>query len=107
MSETSIRRLAENELLFRHANAKIKARQKQAYDANDDELIIQLYCECSNRNCHERIAMSVQDYEEAHKNNRQFIALPHHEDPAIEQIIAEEAGFNVIQKYVDPVGEVA
>lgn len=105
MNESSERRLAENEVMFRHANSKNKGRQQRAYADADSGLVVNFFCECSNRNCHERIAISVEDYEKAHQNNKQFIALPGHENTAIEWVVKQEAGFNVIQKYVDPAEE--
>jgi hypothetical protein len=102
MRELSERRLAENELLFRHSNQKHKNRLQREYPADDDELYIDFYCECSNRNCRERISMNVEAYEKAHQDNRHFVALPHHENKAIEDVVKEEASFNVVQKYVDP-----
>lgn len=102
MNELSERRLVENELLFRHQNNKNKNRQQRDSPANDNELFIDFYCECSNGSCHERIPISVEEYEKEHKNNKQFIALQGHENKAIEQVIKEKGDFNVIQKYTDP-----
>jgi hypothetical protein len=102
MNELSERRMAENELLFRHTNNKNKKRHQREYPADDNELFIDFYCECSDRTCRERISISVEEYERAHKNNKQFIALPNHENKSIEQVIRKEGLFNVIEKYVDP-----
>jgi hypothetical protein len=102
MNELSERRLAENELVFRHHNNKQKNRQQRESSADDSELFVDFYCECSNRHCHERIPISVEEYEEVHKNNKQFIALPGHENKAIEEVIKSRSAFNVIQKYTDP-----
>jgi hypothetical protein len=98
----SERRLAENELLFRHANEKNEGRQKRATFATDAELVLGFFCECSNRNCHEKIHLSVEEYEKVHQNNKQFIALPNHENKTIEEVVNRRDGYNVIQKFVDP-----
>lgn len=103
MNELSERRLVENELVFRHHNNKQKNRQRRESSVDDSELYVDFYCECSSRTCHERIPISVEEYEDAHKSNKQFIALPGHADKAIEEVIKAKSGFNVIQKYTDPV----
>jgi hypothetical protein len=102
MNELSERRLAENELLFRHHNNKQKNRQQRESSADESELFVDFYCECSNRRCHERIPISVKEYERDHEDNKQFIALPGHENRAIEEVIKKRGFFNVIQKYMDP-----
>lgn len=105
MDEASEQRMAENEVMFRHANTKNKGRQRRA-DHATDETIVNFFCECSNRNCHERIPVSIKDYEKVHKSNKHFIVLIGHENPAIEQVVKREGAFNVIQKYADPSKEV-
>lgn len=102
MNELSERRLAENELTFSHINAKNKARQQQ--DATEEApLLLDCYCECSNRRCYERIQLTAETYEEIHKDNRRFIALPGHENNAIEEVVGQRGDFNIIQKYTDPI----
>lgn len=100
MKEFSERRLAENELLFRHNNSKKKYQVQK--DAMEDEPIIDFYCECSDRSCHERIYLTPETYEALHQNNKQFIALLGHENTAIEEVIKLEGEVNVIQKFIDP-----
>ncbi len=100
MNELSERRLAENEVEFRHVNIKNKVRRQEEGSARD--LLFDCYCECSNRHCHERIRITIDDYEKIHEDNRQFIALAGHENKAIEQVIGQMEGYNVIQKYTDP-----
>jgi hypothetical protein len=107
MDRFSERRLAENELLFRHTNFKNEKRHKRDTDAKDSELVLDFYCECSNPTCHERISLSVEEYEAVHRNNKQFIALPGHEDKTIEEVIKQRDGYNVIQKYIDPAEAIA
>lgn len=102
MNDFSERRLAENELMFRHINTKNKGRQLREDISEDDSLVIDCYCECSNRQCHARIRIDNEQYDEIHKDNKQFIALPNHENKAIEQVVRQLDGFNVVQKYADP-----
>lgn len=102
MNELSERRLAENELMFRHINTKNKGRQLSESVPENDSLLLDCYCECSNRHCRERIQIDAKEYEDIHKDNKQFIALPNHENRAIEQVVRQLADCNVIQKFIDP-----
>jgi hypothetical protein len=102
MNELSERRLVENESLFRHHNNKHKKRLQRAYPGSDSDLTAEFYCECSDRNCHDRINMSVEEFEAAHKSAKQFIALPGHENNSIEEVARKGEGYNVVQKHTDP-----
>jgi hypothetical protein len=102
MNELSERRLAENELEFRHVNTKNKGRQQRESDMQDDPLILDCYCECANKHCHERIQLTAKEYEEIHQDNKQFIALAGHENRSIEQVVRQMEEFNIIEKYNDP-----
>lgn len=102
MNRLSERRLAENELVFRHSNLKNKNRQQRKSSTDDSQLLLDFYCECSNLDCRERITLTASDYEKAHRNNSQFAALPGHENPSIEKVLTTEGHYNVVEKYTDP-----
>lgn len=100
MDKLSERRLAENEVIFREANRDIQKFVKG--EENGGRTLINFYCECSRPKCRERITLTVDTYDELHKNKRQFISIPGHEVPEVERVIRKEDGFSVIEKFADP-----
>jgi hypothetical protein len=99
MDNTSKRKLAENEVVFREAN---KSVAEFAGDGTSDDKPLRFYCECSKEECRERIELSPAKYRELHQNSRLFIALPGHEVTEIEKIVSPEGGFNLIEKFDEP-----
>lgn len=99
MDDTSKRKLAENEVVFREAN---KSVAEFAGDAASDDRPLRFYCECSKDECRERIELTPAKYRELHPNNRLFIALPGHEITEIEKIVSRQDEFIVIEKFDEP-----
>lgn len=109
---TSLRRLVENEVVFRRANEKVQKRLK---DLNiqakadghtplvrNDDLPLHFFCECSDENCRERIVLKSSKYESLHKNRRQFIVLPNHQAPIVERVIIKQPEYAVVEKSITP-----
>ncbi len=96
------KRRAENEVVFRQRNEAIKKLAKDVlitvYKA---DLPLQFICECSSEDCHEAIEMSAKEYEEARKNNRQFVIKPGHEHLDIEQVVHHD-DYTVVEKFEQP-----
>jgi hypothetical protein len=97
MSKHSERRLKENEIIFRQANQNIQEFVEATI--GEKNLKVRFYCECSNVKCRQRISMTVAQYEEEHKNKRQFIVLPGHEMAEIEKITKTTPDFVVVEKF--------
>jgi hypothetical protein len=106
----SERRLVENEVFFRQANqavedglkdvAKLARDEGHMSMAPDDDAAIQFYCECSDEKCTKRITLSAAEYEEAHKNQDQFMILPGHNLPELERIIKSTGKYLIIEKFM-------
>lgn len=109
MKSLSERRLVENEMLFRSTNREVQRRVKRDLAAKQEPATLELhfYCECSRFYCRDRIKLSVDEYESATENERQFIVLPGHENPTVEKIIRKAAGYTVVEKNIDPVSATA
>jgi hypothetical protein len=99
MNSLSERRLVENEVIFRSAN---KDAEEFIIETQGADAVLHFYCECSHTECKQHITLSAQKYEELHKNNRQFIAIPGHEVPEVERIVLRTPKYIVIEKYGDP-----
>lgn len=108
MSTTpSERRLIKNELVFRNANMKVrkalerlkKSAQLEGFTPLETtEIPLHFYCECSDKDCRERIIMSPEHYAKVHKAKRRFIILPGHETSGIEKVVKRTRNYFVVEK---------
>lgn len=105
MKNLSERRLVENEMLFRSTNREVQRRVKKDRPKADgpDGTKLHFYCECSRFYCRDRIKLTVDEYEAATDNEKQFIVLPGHENTSVEKIIRSGEGYVVVEKNIDPV----
>ena len=99
MTKQSVRRLAENEVIFREANKDAEAFLRDTGAASSTTL--PFFCECSDVNCRGRIEISAEEYDQLHKSKQYFIVLDGHEIPQIERVVARKDGFNVVAKLGD------
>jgi hypothetical protein len=83
-------RVAKNEALFREVNERIK-------NVTGHESAEYL-CECGDATCTETIPMTMSDYEIVRSDARQFVVLPGHEVPDLENVVARNDTFLVVQK---------
>ena len=108
----SERRLVENEAIFRYENEKVRAQLDELsrlskaeghgpheYDKN---MRIHFYCECSDETCLKRITMTLDRYDEIHKDRKQFLILPGHQVEPIEDIIETRPEYMVVRKRITP-----
>lgn len=56
-------------------------------------------CECGNPTCHEPLVLRPDVYERVRSDAMQFIVSPGHEFPEAEDIIEEEAGYEIVRKH--------
>lgn len=110
MGKTSKDRLAANEALFRAYNERvqlgIEAVKAVAKEDNQEDLLPDLdepllfYCECSDLQCTKRIKVTPSQYATIHKERNHFIIVPGHQTKNIEKVIANEAGYSIVEKFV-------
>ena len=94
-----MRRLTENEVIFRSVN---QDAQKAVSKTLGNEMTLRFYCECSSITCKKRFKLSVKEYKRIHENDHRFVILPGHEISRIEKIIKEEGAYTIVEKYGDP-----
>jgi hypothetical protein len=88
-------RVARNESLFREANERIKEAQEEVPTKSE------YLCECGDPECTEPISLTLREYEEVRREPTHFAIRPGHEDPEIEQVVAWNERFVVVEK-TDP-----
>jgi hypothetical protein len=85
------KRLAQNEALFREVNERV---QEHAGDTGLHHYL----CECANSDCTFRITLPAEEYEAVRADARQFLVLPLHYTPEIEELVAEQNGYWIVRK---------
>ncbi len=93
-------RIARNEGWLRSANERIERASRDFAErgfAREREEV-EFFCECGRDVCHERITLTVAEYEDAHSLPDRFVVLLGHASPDIEQVVRREPGYLVVEK---------
>jgi len=110
-NKLSIRRMVENEAIFRQQNESIQKSLEELDQlatsdgqpiTDKDELILHFYCECSDENCRSRIPIKLKEYADIHKQRRCFVLLPGHEVDLLEKITKKTNDYFVVEKLIIP-----
>ena len=96
MDDEQLRRIAENEVLFREVNEHVEGTAQEFYVHGDTPQAF--ICECADSSCVDRVALTLDEYEEVRANPRRFFVVPGHEVAEAERVVAERRGYNVIEK---------
>jgi hypothetical protein len=94
-ARTNSQRVRENEETFSKANEQIRASAEH-YDFDEP---VPFLCECSEITCTESVRLSLTNYREARARAEAFILLPGHDDPHVERIVADGAGYVLVEKF--------
>ena len=86
--------MAQNEALFREVNERVETVAHQLGPAVPYEFV----CECANADCTFRVEIPLRDYETIRSDPRQFVVLPQHYTPEIEDLVAERESYWVVRK---------
>ena len=91
------RRAAKNQSLFREVNERIEPLNRAlpiVKRLND------FICECTDEDCTETIALSVEEYESVRANPNHFAVVPHeaHASPDVERVIEKHDRYWVVEK---------
>jgi hypothetical protein len=89
------RRIGENEALYRTINERIG-------DLNDSFGLIAesmtVICECGQLECVEQIELPIAEYERVRSDPTQFVVLPGHEIPDVEEVLEKNGDWYLIRK---------
>ena len=86
-------RVAKNEALFRGVNERI-AETAQRFETGEAEFV----CECADATCTDRVAASLEEYEEVRTDGAQFLVSPGHEDERYERVLEDRKRFRIVEK---------
>ena len=88
------RRLAQNEALFREVNERVDAVAHRL-GADVPHAFI---CECANADCTFRLTLPASVYESVRSDPSQFVVLPLHYTPEVEDLVVQEETYWVVRK---------
>lgn len=94
MSEAREELLARNEATFRLLNENIS----NVATALGGDAPFEFICECATIGCFERLTLTLAEYERVRADGAHFLIAPGHEDIEVEQVIAVEDEFVVVEK---------
>jgi hypothetical protein len=86
-------RVARNEALFREVNERIRQVNEELAELESDYL-----CECGDAECTQPISLTVVEYEEVRRDPTHFAIIPGHADATVEQVVAQNDRFEVVEK---------
>jgi hypothetical protein len=98
------RRLGLNEAMFREVNERVEDINK-AFGAITGQFDI--FCECGETTCMERISVPMDVYERVRSNSTHFLLQVGHEDPTVERMIENHETFVIVEKEGVDVEQVA
>ena len=75
MRDTTEERIVDNNLTFRRANERIRAKAEE-YEAPLE--LIPFLCECADDECLGRVAMNLADYDDIHRDRDHYAILHDH-----------------------------
>jgi hypothetical protein len=89
---TREQRIAANEALFRDTNERIVRKNA------DSELPVEIICECGDRECVERLSVSLAEYEQARSDPAVFFAKPGHVEREAEDVVGAHLDHELVRK---------
>jgi hypothetical protein len=89
------RRIGENEALYRSINERIEDLNTAFGLVTETMSVI---CECGDLECNEQIELDIPTYEHVRADPTQFVVLPGHELPDVEEVIERHGGYYVLRK---------
>ena len=94
------RRLAVNEVFFRKVNERIESVAEAVFHAQEGTPTVwEFVCECAQRDCSERIPLTLAEYRSVRADRRRFVVAAEHADEAIERIVDRSSRYWVVEKF--------
>jgi hypothetical protein len=87
-------RLARNETMFRSVNERVEEVVQPGPQEEIDFL-----CECGDSECVEKVTLTRREYEQVRADGMQFVVVPGHEIPEIEDVVTHADRFLVVRKH--------
>jgi hypothetical protein len=90
------RRIGLNEAMFREINERLETLQEKT---SGQLGILDLVCECGDRDCAERITLTMDEYRALRSDPLLFAVLPAHEIPDVEDVVQQMNGWLIVRKH--------
>jgi hypothetical protein len=103
-SDDQARRVGLNESIFREVNEQIESLNRDFGTERENMTAI---CECANGDCTERLEIPVAEYEKVRADARRYIIVKGHDLPEYEAVVAQEDGYDVVEKENDTAAQLA
>jgi len=92
MISVRLERLALNQVVFREVNERLLELLGTSPGTTE------FLCECSNLECTDAVPLTLLDYERVRSRSSQFVIVPGHEIPEIEEVTSASDGYFVVRK---------
>ena len=96
--EIRLRRLAENESVFREVNERIEESAERFRITTQARFV----CECADPSCTQSIELTLTEYEAVRAGPARFALKSGHEEPDIERVVEEHDRYLVVEKMEGP-----
>ena len=95
MNDEQMRRVGENEALFRQINERLESLNQSFGEFSECFSIV---CECGDAECAERIDVEPQEYARHRQDPALFIVKPGHEAAGVESVVERSQTYEVVRK---------
>ena len=93
-------RLIKNQIFAREVNARVReAARELGGSGGEPAEPFEIFCECSRRQCFDRIGLTVREYEALRADPTAFAVVSGHELPSIEQVVDRNERFVTVRKF--------
>jgi hypothetical protein len=96
MPDQRTERIARNESAFRSLNESLEA---SVHSGRADTDLAGFVCECGNPDCDTIVRVTLPTYESIRADSMLFLAVPGHEAPDVEDVVADGDGYVVVRKH--------
>jgi len=101
MSNLSKQRRIQNEQLFRDINKQLQTTVKYLLENSETStVLIEFYCECSDRLCMDRIELTAKEFESIERKQNVFVIKPGHNHPDLEKVVSKRRGLELVRKFI-------
>jgi hypothetical protein len=90
-------RVSQNEAMYRAVNREIEQAAKETGEGSRGRL--EVICECGRDDCPETLDLTIDEYDEAHRERDRFVIAPGHEDEQIEHVVERTERYLVVDKF--------
>jgi hypothetical protein len=95
-------KLFTNEQMFEEANRKVAAATAALAPSEfPPDFTLELYCECANKACQERLSIAYGDYKRTKHESNRFTVKPEHYLPEFERLEKKTPGYWIVVKKLD------